>query len=495
MPLSRRHFLATAPLAGLAPARSLPRTLFRFPEVTGVVDSPGNVGIETTGARIVVHRSNPARIEIVQKINGPRDLCQIELDTSFADLTLDYRDSEQCVLYVPEKDEGFNLVVHGDSLLSLRAGRNVRCRMRGAWVPEYNYAEGGNLLFLDRRGGYGQYVLHSDQPFAGPLAAPSTGVSFSTSGWETHVQLPLRRTLLASVAPPREFDFASSVQDRVVHHFIERRRADRTWDYFPADSTIAEYARRGNILVLHIWQRGAGPFRGDQVSSDVEMYAKAAPWASRRNVPLDEAAFRRVISTARNLGMRVLPYLSPMSFPGTTAEFLRELERLLAAYPLDGFYFDGISPEVLEAYEIMKGARRVIGNQRLLYVHIPSPILGSVYSTGKYVYCPFIDTYANFILRAEHIDTFDEQVLRYTISGHNISNAIGYVCNYDYDLAFNRQLIRKVLDYQVRVPWWGGWDIYLESRGQRLGKKYPPEAPIHDLLVREYFPSLDALRP
>jgi hypothetical protein len=493
----RREFLQSMTLAGAAPRfRASDRTAAPsvWPSVLSVTDGGDKVVVETTGARFVVYRAASARIEIVQKINSPRELCRMELDTSFADLTVNYHDAEECILYVPVGDFGFNLRIYGDSLFSLRAGRDVRCHTTGNWTPEYNYAEAGNLLFLDRLGGLGQYALAAAHPWGGPIAEPDFGVSQGSARWDTYVRLPVNRTLLTSVAPPRPFDFSSSVNDRIVHHFIENRRTDGTWNYYPADATLHEYARHGNVLILHIWQRGAGPYQGDQVASREDMAAKAAPWATRYNVPLDEREFRRVIATAHREGMRVLPYLSPISFPGTPQQFLDELKRLQETYGLDGFYFDGSPAGILDAYEVMKGTRRLLGPAGLLYVHIPSPILGSSYHSGRYVYCPFVDTYANFILRAEHIDTFDDTVLRYTISGQNISNAIGFVCNYDYSLDFNRRLIQKALEYNVRVPWWGGWDIYLEDLSRGTHKKYPPMSEIHDIMQRDYFPALEKLK-
>ncbi len=133
-------------------------------------------------------------------------------------------------------------------------------------------------------------------------------------------------------------------------------------------------------------------------------------------------------------------------------------------------------------------------HQRRLPALPARPILGTSYAAGRYVYCPFIDTYANFILRAEHTDTFDDQVLRYTISGHNISNAIGFVANYDYAYDFNRRLVEKALEYNVRVPWWGGWEIYLEDLARETGKKYPKPSEIQSIMEQVYFPALDKLR-
>lgn len=496
MKATRRQLFQTVGLAGVTSLGSAGGAETTFPslEILKVADEPSKVVVETTGAVFSISRTNPARLEITQKINGPRPLCAMEWDVAFTDLTLDFQDKEQCVLYVPVGDFGFNVRIFGDSLLSIRTGKQARVRTRGEWVPEYSYSEAGNLLFLDRQGGYGQYLIPSAHPYGSAFEEPKTGLSFSGRGWESFAALPPTRRLLASVAPPRPYDRRSSVEDRIVFHFLAGKYPDGSWNYYPSDETIQEYARHGNILHLHAWQGGAGPVRGKGVRSRVDLYAKAAPWAAWKPEPVDRDEFARVVRTAHRYGMRVTPYLSPLFFPGNSREFLAQLSRLLETYEIDGVYFDGVSEDIQGAYETMKGTRRLLGPDRLLFVHIPSPIIGSSYSQGRYVYCPFIDTYANFVLRAEHIDTFDDKVLRYTISGHNISNAIGFACNYDYEMEFNRALIRRVLDYEVRVPYWAGFDIYLAERGKAMGKQYPPMAAIQEAMVQDYFPALDRLK-
>lgn len=507
--LSRREFfggvggsvaaLATA-VAMEEKAKSQSKNQARHPLKLGRIESVSNepriVVVETTGAVFKFYRSDPARIEVTQKINGPRDVCSMQWKISFADLTIDFHDENQFVSYVPVSDVGFNIRIFGDSLLSIRSGRTVEVRTSGRWVPEYSYSQAGYLLFLDKLGGYGQYLLPYTEATAGAVEEARPGLSFASRGWETYFELPEGRTMLACVAPPRPFDFRSSVQDRIVHHLLGGKRRDGTWDFFPSDETIQGYARYGNVLILHVWQKGAGPFQGNEISSRAEWYGKSAMWATWRYEPLDEGELNRVVGTAHGLGMYVLPYMSPAYFPGNAQEFLLELKRVLEAYAFDGVYYDGTSQDILHAYDVMKGTREVLGEDRLLYVHVPSPILGSPgsYTQGRYVYCPFIDTYANFILRSEHIDSFDDDTLRYTISGYNISNAVGFVCNYDYDLEFNRELIRKALDYQVRVPFWVGWDIYLTDLSKLTGKKYPSMATVHEIMARDYFPTLDRLR-
>lgn len=94
---------------------------------------------------------------------------------------------------------------------------------------------------------------------------------------------------------------------------------------------------------------------------------------------------------------------------------------------MDGFYFDGIADDFLDSYCIIRQARKIIGEDRILYVHDSiSPDYNGL------VYFPFVDTYADYILRGEggRFGLGLQDFLRWTISGYNISNAVGYWCYY-----------------------------------------------------------------
>jgi hypothetical protein len=123
--------------------------------------------------------------------------------------------------------------------------------------------------------------------------------------------------------------------------------------------------------------------------------------------------------------MKLVVYLSP--FYSAAPDIFAEMQRVLDEYQVDGLYFDGISMDFRHSYAVIRRAREILGDNRILYVHCSSDPLGD----GR-IYCPFIDTYADYILRGEGgvwrigLDDF----LRSTISGYNISNAIGYWCYY-----------------------------------------------------------------
>ena len=451
--------------------------------------------VQTTGSIITIHHTNPGRIEAVQRINGPRQAYEVEFNASFERAAVDFQDDEECALYCPVLDFGFNIRIFADSLMWIRAGEAVRVRVSGDWLPEYSYAEAGNMILLDSKGGLGHYIVGGQHPYGSPTFYPEPGISFTKRGWELRYSLPAAQKALFCVAPPRSFNHVQLVKSRIIHHHAGRKMSDGSWNPFPTDGEVAEYAKVGNILTLHSWAAvGAGPMKmNHEVRSREDMYEQYAPWAARYLATTNEPELTRVVDLAHKLGMRVIPYFSPLFFPGTAHEFLAELKRFLGEWKFDGVYYDGISEDIVDAYEIMKGTRKLIGADKVIYAHIPSPIIGSSYAEGKYVYCPFVDTYADFILRGEHVDDFDDATLRYTISGYNISNAIGLTCNYDYNIDFSRELINKALNYKVGVPYWGAIDDYLTDRGRAKGIEYPKEADIQKIMHDDYFPALDRL--
>jgi len=91
------------------------------------------------------------------------------------------------------------------------------------------------------------------------------------------------------------------------------------------------------------------------------------------------------------------------------------------------------------------------------------------------MYCPAVDTYADCILRGEHLYPFDFNYLRYVISGYNISNSIGYVC-LEGPIDFRRKLIDACLLVNARLPYW-----------------VPADKDFADMMENEYFSKLEKL--
>jgi len=193
------------------------------------------------------------------------------------------------------------------------------------------------------------------------------------------------------------------------------------------------------------------------------------PWHSFDYEPFDEEAFIKVIKKAHGFGMKVIAYMSPFYSMDQGDEYLNKVRDKVAKYDLDGVYFDGNSFDIMESYERIKKVRKILGD-KLLYVHCTSDPI------NPYIYCPFIDTYADYILRSEWVNDFSYDYLRYVISGFNISNAIGHFCYSGKEDEFVLRSIDKILEANVRC--------YLPS-------VYSETA---NYLKKEYYPKLFELR-
>jgi hypothetical protein len=455
-------------------------------KIEDVTEDRDEVKVTTTGAVYIFKKIALGEILCFQRLGQERLVSTLTLNASLCDLTVDWKDDESCFLGVPD----FRLIrINADSLLILCHGGPLKATCQGDWVPEYSAVEKNNFIFIDEKGGTGVYPIQTSNV---NLGLPELGLNFSTEGWQANISLHGEQRLLVSVFPPRPFDLQKSFNDRIVHHFFHA--STKQWDPYPQNREIEEYSGYGNILVDHWWQKGRLTRAGKVIRSRDD-WIKDSYWTSFHHEALDDKEIKRVIDKAHQEGMKVLPYLSIVRFPGEPEEFVRETVSLIERYGFDGAYLDGMT-NILRGYTIIRGLRKAIG-RKILYVHNPI-VIGN--PKRHYVYCPFIDTYADYILRAEHvadrgaISSFDWKYIRYTISGYNISNSVGFLCNFDYPPEFSRKLIPQVLKANVRLPYWVGWDGYVEERQKAIGAKYYPLEETRKIMKEEYFPSLNALR-
>jgi len=391
----------------------------------------------------------------------------VELSCPFSTLSVEHHDDTTCVLNQGlEGCSYLRIQINSDSLVDLYCRsdwdltRELHLNFSGSFLPDYSARKDGHVLLADEDGGLGIY------PYRGLRKVELTDAA--QRNWQISYTLKPSSRLLLSVFPPRPFNYEQSLQDRIAHHDLEG-----PWliSPYPPDEMIVEASEYANILVLHtkIWQ-GKRTRAGQALTSVDDVYADAA-WSCFDYVPVDENELRRVVATAHSVGMRVIPYMSPMFSMARGKDFLDRVENALEEYDFDGVYFDGISMDILYSYELMREARARLGDQ-LIYLHSTYDPVGS-----RNVYCPFIHTYADFVLRAENAEPFDDKHLRYAISGFNTSNTINYVCYYTYQMDFIRELVDKVLPVKVR--------FYLGL----------PETEKERLLKKEYFPKLDREHP
>ena len=443
------------------------RKLMKF---TRVEETDGAITVETTGARYVFHTTvgkAGGRIVCTQLINGVRQVAQIDLSVPFEHLTLESPNVAEadddlhatCVLNAIPIESSCAFVrieVHPDSMMEVFATSPMDVTVSSELDARYQADTQGHLLLIDDRGGIGCY------PYKGLLGRDLTRTADPNPSWNVCYHLGRDGRLLFSVFPPREFETDQYYEECIMHH-----GTIQPWvvDPFPTDDMIERAREHTSVLVLHegLWA-GKLTRRGKPIVTVADLYAEGA-YASHDFVAFDENELVRTVKTAHRLGMKVLPYVSPYYASARGRVYWRNVENRIAQYEMDGLYFDGISHDILESYDTIRTARNVVG-EGSLYVHCTSD------PVSKNVFCPFIDTHADYILRAEHATALSDPYLRYVISGYNTSNTIGHLCYYDFPPDTLRETIEKALEYKFR--------FYLGS----------PETDLERVLLEDYFPRL-----
>ena len=427
-------------------------------KVETVTEDKSEITVVTTGAKYVFDKSaKKGRIFCHQQLNQRRLLVTVELNYPLSTLSVEYQDEATCVLHQAVGGcRPLRLQVNSDSLLDLSCSRELDLVLSGDFLADYTAQKDSNTILIDESGGVGFY------PYRG--LKKTELADLTDPNWQIKYGLDEYCRFFVSVFPPRPLDQRQTQKDRIAHHNVAP-----PWliSPYPPDGMIEEASKYTNILVLHsmIWQ--GKRTRAGQLITTVEELLEDASWCCFDYVPVNEEELTRVIKKAHSVGMRVLPYMSPMFSMAKGKDFLDRLESTLEKYDFDGVYFDGISMDILYSYEMIRAARARLGD-RLIYFHCTDEPLRS-----QHIHCPFIDTYADFVLRGENYEHFDDKHLRYAISGFNISNAINYICYYDYPPHFIRELIDKALAVKAR--------FYLGL----------PETPRERILKEEYFPKLD----
>lgn len=430
-------------------------TFFR---VESVEDNGDAVTVETTGARFVFERGQRLRIACYQRINSERLVAHITLSIVGETFLVEHEDDDQVVLRQRTTDSWYTrLIVRADSVVELYSMTEMDVAVEGAFRPEYVVIKPPHAVLADQFGGVGCYGAHGVRLEEGGI--------YTTARWKHRLKGDRFCRVFLSVFPPRPFDLQRSLEERIAHWGVN---PPWTFGHYPSDAMIAEAAPFANILVLHtqIWH-GQRTVRGLSLDSTDELLADAA-YCSYDWVPLDDAELRRVVDTAHAHGMRVLPYLSPTFTMAPMDHLLGETARLIDTYGFDGVYYDGLTFDLVQAYELMRRARALLG-ERILYLHTTYEPFGS-----RELIAPFLDTYADFVLRGEHPSDFSEDTyIRYVLCSRSTSNAIAHVCHCYYPPEFVARILDTVLDNDGR--------FYLAL----------PQTENEAVLKRDYYPRLD----
>ncbi len=369
----------------------------------------GAVSVRTPGAIVTLGRDNI--LVVRQRIGVEREVLRLRLHPRFAPWRIAEKTGFQCSLH----GRGLHIRVQGDSVLALAPQQNMKLTFEGCFLPAYHREAKGNRLLLDEQGGCGFFGF------------PSRPTKMEASGkkWSVGVHLARWDELWVSICPPRPANplrEAQSISHDILYYLM---KDDEMTERYPSSSTLKEIARHCQILALHeeIW-KDAPDWVDDPPGG---AYKHPKPWETDRHVPYDEAAFNRMRDEAHRLGLKIVPYCSPHYC--NAPDLFAEMERVLREYRMDGLYFDGWSgarEDFRPTYAMMRRARAILGD-RILYLHSS----GEPYGCAG-VYPPFVFAYADFCLRGEagRDDLPLEAFLRYTVSGRQISSAVGMWCYY-----------------------------------------------------------------
>ncbi len=213
----------------------------------------------------------------------------------------------------------------------------------------------------------------------------------------------------------------------------------------PTAEIVAGVAPHADVFALHAYfWREEDARRRPRFS---RYRFRRCPWLNDRHEPEDAAGLDRLMTLVRARGMRFLPYFSPRFT--AAADPLAELSRLQARWDFDGFYLDGLRGDLGEQVGFMRALRRLLGEERLIYLNASKGPLGD-----PALVTPAVDAWADLVLRGDSgrggLDraTF----LREAVSGWNRSGTIGLWCHYGSSgLPFPRDRVPSAGDVEAAL--------------------------------------------
>ncbi len=398
--------------------------------------------VTTTGAQYVLDAA-AGTMSCRQRIGADREVAVTDLGGPLGELELAYRDAEVCVLQGEDLAIGFQ----GDSLVTIATNRALAAQVTSDIGAEWFRTQEPYLLAIDGQGGF------CVMPWARPeLSSPGTTMAppeqdTGQPGWSASWQVGAREMFALAVFPGREFDWEESFEKRIVCTTVNREAR-----YQIPDEALREYAKYATVHML---------FNGiyDQTLA-------GEPYAAPYNIG-DPARLREMIGLGHELGMETILYRAPTTYEpaGLSLDYLlQDLDVSRAYYGFDGWYFDGYLEDWMACYRAMRVVRDQVGDETV-YVHctLNPP------ARMTELYCPFIDSYATFLLRAEaqFIDGPTDPYLRYVVNTQNISNTIATLKGNEMraaagseDKASMRLQLETMLSLNGRCRWaYPGWPL------------------------------------
>jgi hypothetical protein len=305
------------------------------------------------------------------------------------------RNDDVVVVQGPDAALGFQ----GDSLVTVATNTPLTVRVQSQIGARHFQRLDPYLLAVDDEGGFCA-MPHSRPNLSSPgtvLDLPDQDVR--QAGWSAEYRVGAREMLGLAVFPARPFNWEQSFTQRIVNTAGA-----------PSVAELKAYRQYANILFMF-----AGIYK-----EHIAGYCHA-PYVAK-----DPAQLRQTIQQAHDLGLEVIIYRHPTSYDWagiSLDDMLADMKQWRDDYGFDGWYLDGYPAwtDWFDSYVTIRRLRQEIGDQTL-YVHCTlNPPAGTTE-----MYCPFIDSYCDFLLRgeAQFINGPADPYLRYVIGTQNISNSI-----------------------------------------------------------------------
>ncbi|MFO7974214.1 MAG: hypothetical protein R6V12_06240, partial [Candidatus Hydrogenedentota bacterium] len=401
----------------------------------------GELEVATTGAVFLI-RAETGDIVCRQRIGHEREVAVLRLGKPMEGLRVTHS-GPGFVRIIVEAPE-LVIRINGDSLLMLHASAPLEAAIERKIAPGWHASFKNNHLIADEWGAFGLYCSETglEDGFDPYLSTVAT------------YPLPGDAVLWLGVCPPKPYPWERSFEDQVVWHWSRETG-------YPSDEDLRAWKEFGNIVLLQSevmlwknWNLGFEPRHGG-------------------------TEFARVRKTIHDQGMRFIVYTSPYYFlKGTPVEaaafnsfenfkgwppgwptgenmelFMAAITKVMSDYKPDGLYFDGQyirNPAAL--YALARRTRELLGEDGILEWH-STTALGN-----GYCYLPQADAYVDFILRGEGRESVYQNMdyLRYFVSGYNINNCIGVICN-NGPVGANTELVNNVLRVNGRFHVIASW--------------------------------------
>lgn len=435
-------------------------------QVEQVIDTEAAITVLTTGAEYIFHKTTGnGKMECWQRINKKRKLADVYFSFPFERLTVEAQDKEKCILntvpYTSSQCARFQ--INMDSMVDIQSTMSGRIQTKTYVKTDYYAIKTGNAIMIDDIGGIAYYPYHSFDEVES---------TYNNEGiWSHDYSMKSFYQFLISAFPPRPYNVLQSFQDRMYLRFDASSKTDLPIPPYPSNEDLERASQYTNIVWLkeEMWH-GKITRNGEKIKDDFDMYKNAA-FCNYQYLPDTEEELQRMMEKAHSLNMKVIPYVSPFYSLAKGDDYISKMENLIKRYGFDGVYLDGISMDIMDSYNVIRRLRNVV-KDGIIFRHCTSDPVGTK------VFCPFIDTYADYNLKAEHIHNLDSNYLRYAVSGVNTSNSIGHIFYWKSPLDKFEELIDKVLDAKVR--------LYLEGLDDN-------DSPYAELIINKYFKKLDLL--